>query len=245
MDATFYEKFYKYMTKEIFTALSASTPEKFQFSVKVPETVTHVKRLEVDNGAMTSLEEFLDKISPLKLGNKLGTVLIQLPPSFTVKEFRHTEEFLDRLPNGYDYAVEFRHPSWNTEGPWEMLKHYNIAAVITDSPPEDKLQFLSQAVVTSNHSFIRWHGRDAKHRYNYLYSKQELKPWINKIKEISVETPIVRGYFNNHYGAKSVLNALQFKEMIGLSLGDKEQFVKEKISQYYETRQAVLDEVKE
>jgi len=245
MDATFYEKFYKYMTKEIFIALSAATPEKFQFSVKVPETVTHVKRLEVDNGAMTSLEEFLDKISPLKLGNKLGTVLIQLPPSFTVKEFRHTEEFLDRLPNGYDYAVEFRHPSWNTEGPWEMLKHYNIAAVITDSPPEDKLQFLSQAVVTSNHSFIRWHGRDAKHRYNYLYSKQELKPWINKIKEISVETPIVRGYFNNHYGAKAVLNALQFKEMIGLPLGDKEQFVKEKISQYYETRQAVLDEVKE
>lgn len=245
MDATFYEKFYKYMTKETFIALSASTPEKFQFSVKVPETVTHVKRLEVDNGAMTSLEEFLDKISPLKLGNKLGTVLIQLPPSFTVKEFRHTEEFLDRLPNGYDYAVEFRHPSWNTEGPWEMLKHYNIATVITDSPPEDKLQFLSQVVVTSNHSFIRWHGRDAKHRYNYLYSKQELKPWINKIKEISVETPIVRGYFNNHYGAKAVLNSLQFKEMIGLSLADKEQFVKEKISQYYETRQAVLDEVRE
>jgi hypothetical protein len=32
--------------------------------------------------------------------------------------------------DGYDYAVEFRHPSWGTEGPWEMLKHYNIAKAL-------------------------------------------------------------------------------------------------------------------
>jgi len=38
----------------------------------------------------------------------------------------------DRLPAGYDYALEFRHPSWDTEGPWDMLKHYDIAAVMTD-----------------------------------------------------------------------------------------------------------------
>jgi uncharacterized protein YecE (DUF72 family) len=39
------------------------------------------------------------------LANKLGAILIQLPPSFTVKDFKNTEEFLDRLPAGYDYAV--------------------------------------------------------------------------------------------------------------------------------------------
>ena len=87
------------------------------------------------------------KISSLKTINKLGAIIIQLPPSFTVGEFRNTEP-LDRLPAGYDYAVEFRHPSWNTEGPWELLKHYNIAAVMTDSPPGDKLQFLSEVIVT-------------------------------------------------------------------------------------------------
>jgi uncharacterized protein YecE (DUF72 family) len=53
--------------------------------------------------------------------------------------------FLDKLPtaDGYDYAIEFRHPSWGTEGPWEMLRHYNIAAVMTDSPPSENL-LLSQ-----------------------------------------------------------------------------------------------------
>jgi uncharacterized protein YecE (DUF72 family) len=80
--------------------------------------------------------EFLDKTSPLRTLNKLGGILFQLPPSFTVGDFKNIEQFLDRLTtaDGYDYSVEFRHPSRVTNGPWEMLKHYNIAAVMTDSP---------------------------------------------------------------------------------------------------------------
>jgi uncharacterized protein YecE (DUF72 family) len=52
--------------------MGRATPEKFEFSVKVPETVTHDKRLNVDKGSITSLEEFLEKISPLKTANNLG-----------------------------------------------------------------------------------------------------------------------------------------------------------------------------
>jgi len=233
MDATFYEKFYKYMTKETFVNMTKATPDNFQFSVKVPEIVTHDRRLDVKKEAITHLEEFLDKISPLKASNKLGAVLIQLPPSFTVKEFKNTEEFLDRLPSAYDYAIEFRNPTWNTEGPWEMLKHYNIAAVMTDSPEQDKLQFLSEITVTAPHSFIRWHGRNVRHRYNYLYSKEELKPWVDKVKQISTETAVVRGYFNNHYGAKAVVNALEFKEMLGTVLSEKEKSALEHARNYF------------
>ncbi len=102
LDATFYEKFYKYMTKDTFRTMTKVAPDNFQFSIKVPEIVTHEKRLDVKNGAVTDLEEFLAKISPLKTSDKLGALLIQLPPSFTVKEFRNTEQFLDKLPRGYD-----------------------------------------------------------------------------------------------------------------------------------------------
>lgn len=56
MDATFYEKFYMYMTKDTFTAMARTTPDKFQFSIKFPETVTHDKRLDVTKGAMALLE---------------------------------------------------------------------------------------------------------------------------------------------------------------------------------------------
>jgi len=243
MDATFYEKFCMYMTKGTFTAMIRATPDKFQFSIKVPETVTHDKRLDVTKGAMALFEEFLEKISPLKSANKLGAVLIQLPPSFTVKEFQNTEEFLDRLPNGYDYAIEFRNPSWNTEGPWEMLKHYGIAAVMTDSPEQDNLQFLSQAIVTANHCFIRWHGRQIKPRYNYLYSREELKQWVDKVRQLSNETAVVRGYFNNHYGARAVVNAIEFKEMLGKVLSDKEKAVLENSRNFFfeDSRQSTLD----
>jgi uncharacterized protein YecE (DUF72 family) len=194
--------------------------------------VTHDKRLDVNRSDYPA-REFLDEISPLKSAKKSGALLIQLPPSFTVREFRNTEEFLDRLPTGYNYAVEFRHPSWHTEGPWEMLKHYNIATVMTDSPAQDKLQFLSEVTLTANHTFIRCHGRNIKHRYNYLYSKEELKPWAVKVKEISIETPVVRGYFNNHYGAKAVVNALQFKEMLGNSLSEIEKQSLNHAQEYY------------
>jgi uncharacterized protein YecE (DUF72 family) len=243
MDATFYEKFYKYMTKDTFTAMTNATPDNFQFAVKVPETVTHDKRLDINDGAMAILVEFLDKISPLKISNKLGAVLIQLPPSFTVKEFKNTEEFLDRLPSGYDYALEFRHPSWDTEGPWELLKHYNIAAVMTDSPEPDNLQFLSEPIITANHSFVRWHGRNVKPRYNYLYSKEELGPWVDKINKISSETAVVRGYFNNHYGARAVVNALEFKQMLGITLSEKEKVVVENARNFFfqTSKQSTLD----
>ena len=89
MDSTFYNKFYSNMTKGTFIGMVRATPENFQFSVKLPETITHEKRLDIRRGAMTDFEEFLDKISPLKTSNKLGAILIQLPPSFTVNDFKN------------------------------------------------------------------------------------------------------------------------------------------------------------
>ena len=241
IDSTFYHRFYSKMTRGTFIGMTRATPEKFQFSIKVPETITHRKRLSIDKGAILDLEEFLDKISPLKEANKLGAMLIQLPPSFTVDEFIDMEGFLDRLPHlnsnnhYYQYAIEFRHPSWNTEGPWEMLKQYNIAAVITDSPAKENLQFLSNIIVTADHSFVRFHGRNIKDHYwyNYLYSQQELDSWVNKINEIRSQTKILRIYFNNHYGGNAVINALQFKEMIlGSALTKSEQEALKRVEKY-------------
>src|ERR687887_138318 len=255
MDSIFYERFYSQMTKGTFIGMARATPEKFQFSVKVPETITHKKRLDINKGAMVDFEEFLDKISPLKSANKLGTILIQLPPSFTVSDFKNIEGFLDRLPpssssssssssgHRYDYAIEFRHPSWSTEGPWDMLKHYNIAAVMTDSPARENLQFLSDiTITTADHSFIRLHGRNTKDHYwyNYLYSKEELKPWVEKISQIKHQTKVLRVYFNNHYGGKAVVNALQFKEMIGMSLWEKETNALEEAKSYYLSDKQIL-----
>jgi uncharacterized protein YecE (DUF72 family) len=231
LDATFYQKFYSKMTSGTFYGMVKATPQEFQFSVKTPETVTHTKLMDVKKGAVESFYDFLEKISPLKKANKLGAILMQLPPSFSVKEFKEVQDFLDRIPAGYDYALEFRHASWQTEGPWEMLRHYNVAAVMTDSP-DPKLSYLSDVILTADHSFIRFHGRNKGYWYNYLYEEEELKPWTEKINKITDDTKAkkLRIYFNNHYGGKAVANAIQFKELIeGKKSSERERDTKKKI----------------
>jgi uncharacterized protein YecE (DUF72 family) len=243
MDSIFYEKFYSHMTKGTFIGMAKATPDTFQFSLKVPETITHRKRLDVNNGALTSFDEFLARISPLRSSNKLGAILLQLPPSFTINDFQNVEGFQQRLPLGYQYAVEFGHPSWKTEGPWDLLKHYNIAAVMTDSPSIENLEFLSDVIVTTaDHSFIRFHGRNTKghYWYNYLYSKEELEPWVEKVEEVKKQTNILRAYFNNPYGGAAVINALQFKEMIGRNLSENERNTLEHAEDYLSNRQSTL-----
>jgi uncharacterized protein YecE (DUF72 family) len=259
MDSTFYEEFYSKMNKGLFFGMVKATPQNFEFSIKVPERITHRKKLDTRNDVISDFKEFLDKISPLYNSAKLGAILIQLPPSFSIKYFTILEKFLDKIPrkpergnqidnnntnntttkvnDDYQYAIEFRHPSWNTEGPLELLKHYNIANVITDSPEKENLSFLSNSIVSSSdHSFVRFHGRNTSsghYWYNYLYTKKELEPWINKITNLKNQTKKLRIYFNNHYGGKAVINALQFKEMNGISLNDKEREILQNAENYY------------
>ena len=60
-----------------------------------------------------------------------------------------------------------------------------------------------------------------------IYSDQELRPRVEKVNQIREQTKILRIYFNNHYGGKAVQNAMQFKEMIGVSLSADEKRVME------------------
>jgi uncharacterized protein YecE (DUF72 family) len=63
-------------------------------------------------------------------------------------------------------------------------------------------------------------------------NKEELKPWVEKVSQIKQQTKVLRAYFNNHYGGKTVVNALEFKEMIGMSLSQKEMKVLEQAHSY-------------
>ena len=114
---------------------------------------------------------------------------------------------------------------------------------MTDSPSIENLEFLSEVTVTSaDHSFIRFHGRNTKghYWYDYLYSKEELRPWVEKIEEIKKHTKVLRAYFNNHYGGAAVINALQFKEMLGNKLSENERNIIEHAQEYLSSRQLTL-----
>lgn len=106
-----------------------------------------------------------------------------------------------------------------------MFKHYNIAAVMTDSPIQENLQFVPDVVVTANHPFIRFHGRNIKghYWYNYLYSEQQMEAWGEKVNRKRIQTMLLRVYFNNYY----LINAMQFKVIIGIALSADERKVLE------------------
>lgn len=186
-----------------------ATGPAFKFSLKVPKTITHDKKL-LHSEKDTS--DFLERIEPITRAGKLGCLLIQLPASFTFKERDKLENYFGLLPEHIHFAVEFRHESWDRQDTWDLLEKYNIANTITDSP----LQFLSKPVITSTtHAYIRWHGRGKSVWYDYRYSEDELVEWKEKLAGIEDAVPILYGYFNNHYGANAPSNLLTLLQMRG------------------------------
>ena len=244
MDATFYKRFYKHMNERLFMGMVNATPNEFKISVKVPEIITHEKRLDINKNVVTDLNEFLKKISPLEINRKLGSIIIQLPPSYTINEYNRLEEFLVALRNRSDLknhdniALEFRHNSWNTEGVLELLHHFSIASVLTDSPVQENLGFLSNEnnLASNKLAVVRLHGRNTTrdhYWYDYLYSEEELIPWVNKINRIKENVETIFVYFNNHYGGKAIVNSLQFKELINNQpLSENEKKILEKARKY-------------
>jgi uncharacterized protein YecE (DUF72 family) len=106
----------------------AAVPGDFRFSVKAPKAITHGQRLA---NAEELLEEFLDQVSGL--GEKLGCVLVQLPPSLGL-ELPTAESFLAFLRDRYEgaAAIEPRHESWVTDEASELLVRFRIARVAAD-----------------------------------------------------------------------------------------------------------------
>jgi uncharacterized protein YecE (DUF72 family) len=202
--------FYSYPKKGIVYGWNKATPKGFKFSAKLPQIITHEKLLKLEEGVIEDLVSFLDLMDILKKQKKLGALLIQLPPSFK-KDIRTLESFLSYLPEGYEFACEFRHLSWFEDNlAFSTLENYNVAYVIVDEPllpPEVK--------ITSNFSFIRWHGKGKRPWYNYRYKIEELKPWVKVLEEVKSKVNHLYGYFNNHFHGYAVVNCLQMLQLIG------------------------------
>ena len=202
-----------------------ATGPDFKFSLKIPKTVTHHKRLA---GVEKEFLDFVDLVEPIARTGKLGCLLLQLPPDFMFKERERLESFFNLLPKDIHFAVEFRHESWNRKQTWDLLEKYGVANTITDSP----IEFLTRPIVTATtHSYVRWHGRGKSLWYDYTYSEQELRQWLANLQVIEENVPLVYAYFNNHYRADAPTNLLQLLEMIG-DLTDTQKKVKARRERY-------------
>jgi uncharacterized protein YecE (DUF72 family) len=119
--------FYRMPRAEVLEGWAAQVPETFRFAVKTPRRITHSKQLR---DCASEAGHFFDTLRAL--GEKLGCVLVQLPPHARADKER-LERFLDLVPPDVAAAFEFRHPSWREEGVLAALKARGAAWVTADT----------------------------------------------------------------------------------------------------------------
>jgi len=95
---------------------------------------------------------------------------------------------------------------------WGMLRRHGVAYTIVDEP-----LLPPEVQVTAEFAYIRWHGRGARPWYNYDYGAEELEAWVPRVEEAAGKARRVYGYFNNHFGANAVKNAVEMLAMLGAS----------------------------
>jgi uncharacterized protein YecE (DUF72 family) len=194
--------FYRLPTSDAFRCWRESTPRGFCFAVKASRFITHMKKLKDPENA---LENFLPRAEELK--EKLGPILFQLPPKWTLNRDR-LEEFLQALPRRHQYAFEFREHSWHTDQVYELLEKYNAAFCIYELNG-----FRSPEVITANFTYVRLHGPGGP--YQGSYSSETLTAWAAKIGRWSRTLRDIYVYFDNDQAAYAVQNALELKHLMG------------------------------
>ena len=214
MDTTFYGT----PRREVIQAWASSTPETFRISAKTPQTITHERGLV---GGIDLMLEFLNAITGL--GEKLGVVLLQFPPSFTIAQFKILQSFLSELRSfrqakDFRLAVELRHASWYIEehDTSVMLSAHNACWTATEFPnlPRD-------IHLTADFLYFRWigkHGSYQSHERERVDKTAELKLWWQQLQTYLDRVESIYGYFNNDYAGHAPATCNKFKTIAGFEI---------------------------
>jgi uncharacterized protein YecE (DUF72 family) len=186
-----------------------TVPAEFKFCPKTPRQITHELRLVKATQLML---DFLETVA--LFGEKLGTILIQLPPSLTNAQIDVVNSFLTALPSDFQYAVEFRHASWFSPDTAVLLEAHHICWVSTDY-----IDLPRQIVRTSNVLYLRWLGQHGRFEHKNREQRDvtsELEWWKDQLQPHLAQLQSIYGFFNNDYAGYSPATCNQFKHIMGL-----------------------------
>jgi len=236
--------FYGQPRPEVTRGWAERTPGDFEFSLKLYQKFTHPKMFREaalqsapgSGGALLDLltqvtesdiDDFRSGIEPLATAGKLGVLLAQFPPSF--KNTAPATDYLGQLLHAfreYPIAVELRHRSWSDAigDTLAMLNAFGASWVQIDEP---KFRFSIRQNYLPNVTtfyYMRLHGRNvaqwwhhekSEDRYNYLYSAAELQDFADIAGAAQQLVKKSYLYMNNHFAAKSVVNAVMLQAQLG------------------------------
>ena len=192
--------FYHLPAKSTFEKWKGDSPANFLFAVKASRYITHMKKLLAQRDALST---FLDHAAAL--GDKLGPVLFQLPPSWNINADR-LKAFLKLLPADHRYTFEFRNTTWYDPSVYELLRAHNVAFCIYEL---DKHQ--SPMEITADFVYVRLHGPGGK--YQGRYSLDALRDWVSQCKSWQREGKDVFVYFDNDEAGHAAFNAQELKAL--------------------------------
>lgn len=190
---------------------AAAVPDSFQFCLKAPRIITHDLVL---TNAMGLMQEFIE--TARGLGEKLGVVLLQFPPSFTVDQFQNLESFLSELPDSTRFAVEVRDLSWYTAEAQmaAMLAAHGVCWAATEYPGLPR-----HVQPTAGFFYIRWigqHGSFPHHDHERIDRTPQLRVWWERLRAELNQVQTLYGFFNNDYAGFAPATANKFKNLVGL-----------------------------
>ncbi|HEY8476003.1 MAG TPA: DUF72 domain-containing protein [Chloroflexota bacterium] len=220
--------FYRPIVPQMARGWVQRTPAHFRFTAKLYQKFTHPRMYEEATGRPADLsqddfDQFKRGLEPLAEARRLGALLAQFPPSFKCEP--GAVEYLEDLVRQfgeYPLVVELRHRSW-TEHPevprwlgdlrvsWAMIDEPRFRSSVGDVP------------LTGPLGYFRFHGRNAQQwwsgdretRYDYLYAEDEQGALAAEVRQVAERGRETYVFYNNHFRAKAVVNALHMKRLLG------------------------------
>jgi uncharacterized protein YecE (DUF72 family) len=232
--------FYRPPSKAAARAWAGKVPDNFRFAAKLWQKFTHPRMFEAATGQSWKVQHedfnvFSEGIEPLAEAAKLGPLLAQFPTSFRpdAGTLDYLEDLIRRMRGaGFRLAVELRHREWTesdeTAAIRAFMEQQGVAWVMIDEPRFKTS--IRNVPLTSHFAYFRFHGRnyknwwshgEAEDRYNYLYTPEEQRHLAEDVREVASRTGEVYAFYNNHYGAKAVVNAVELQRLLDLPIQER------------------------
>jgi uncharacterized protein YecE (DUF72 family) len=190
--------FYRLPERAIFERWRDATPTGFVVAVKASRFLTHIKRLREP---AEPVQRLMDRAAGLD--DRLGPVLLQLPPDLTAEPSR-LDECLAAFPPGVRVAVEPRHRSWWDDEVEAVLRARSAALCWADRDGRP----VTPLWRTTDWAYLRLHHGRATPQPRY--GRTALKSWVSRLAETWPVGADVFVYFNNDAGAAAVHDARAF-----------------------------------
>ena len=190
------------------------TPDDFVFALKLPQEITHERRLRnIDDAAA----EFFDRAR--ELGTKLGPILIQLGPDFGPSELPAVAQLLPKLPRDMRFAIEFRQRGWIHDGVLALLAEHNVALTLSDGRWIQRKQMMNLASrPTADFLYVRLMGIDqsiADYSRIQLDRTRDLETWTSVLWPYAEQGREVFTYVNNHFAGHSPSSGRELQRLLG------------------------------